>query len=300
MCNPLKALTVVLLLGCLFAASTTRAQALVDKRFPSFSATVESVDSSEYFHFRVTWNDGTVVSFQIWGVTYPEGANRIEMRAYGTERLYLFDSKWNHFFIVNPRTGALLDEIYTGAAEISPDFRFLAFTNPISYGNPDDSTAYLVYDMALSPADNRMGPAAVGVTGLLGPFNSGWAIYPAENRTEHSIPGTPANSESRHEERSPFSWLDSRTIAFVDYSNGVTTVVLAHIGSVAHQFQVQERVIEPTAVLDYSRVELGIPPAAYLRVEWIEMAPILERPTLRLSFPGQDSHFRVWSLDIPF
>lgn len=283
------------------AAGWLADQPLLKKRFADYSVELISIDHPETtaaWRFRIGWNDGTTVDLSLQGVGPPEAVRDVEIGSFGSNRLYV--TFGGRYFIISPQTGQLIDDFETSGAEVSPDSRFIAYHSVIGYGNPDDSTIYLLYDLALSPRENRMGSVAGGSTERLSPFAAGWALYPAENRTDHSYNTALADPALLHLPRSPFVWLNSRTLSFVDSSSGMIKAVLVVLGESAHNIAVQERGVELSAVLDYSRLEPGVPPARYITVTWIDLIVDQDRRILRLTFPAADMNFKQWSLDVLF
>ncbi|HZT78441.1 MAG TPA: hypothetical protein VFA27_17445 [Vicinamibacterales bacterium] len=277
------------------------AQPLAQKQFDQYVISLQSVDAAQYSHFRVQWNSGQTVDFSVFGVLGDvSSAARLTFESYNATRLCLSEIGSGALFIVDPRSGQAIDTLTVSGIEFSPDSRFIAMTNYVGRSNPDDGNLYLVYDLTLSPEQNRMNTNLRTSVNVLSAFNVGWAVFPNENRSAHSYAASPQEVAAIHSPQSELYWLDSRTLAFADYASGTSKLVLIRLGDGVHQIQEAEQVIDPAAVLDVEKLDADVPPASYLSVTKIEFVKPGDHPTVRLSFPGDNPKYRAWWLDLAF
>jgi len=294
--------TVTVLSILLVAALRGQLQPLKVVRFPSYVVALESVDQEQFAHFNVSWNDGRRVEFKIFGVIADASEReRISVSTFLDKRLIINDSMRHDYFIVDPSLGSVVDQFVVGDnAAISQDSRFVAFENMIGRGNAGEGAVYSIYDVSLAPHDNRWGGSQPKTPRGIEGGAAGWEIYPEENRLTHSRKAAQRGSSGFRESRSALTWIDTRTLAFVDYADGLVKVVLAKFGENAHQLSVDDRIIDPMSVLDSASIEPGKSASDYITVTWIGRVTVRGRDVVRITFPGDNGHFRQSLLDVPF
>jgi len=152
--------------------------------------------------------------------------------------------------IVELPSGKDVDSFICEGPALSPDRRFVAYTkfSPAHPGYGYSASAeYLVYDLTVSPQDNRTVPDRARP---LEPYDVGWPLYPqglkntpGDNMYEgHDVPIHRMNSGG-------FFWLDkSNAVSFVDRWEGVNRLV---VGDVSHGIQQPKVTVYP---IDRSRV----------------------------------------------
>jgi hypothetical protein len=134
----------------------------------------------------------------------------------------------------------VFDEFYGVNTTFSPTHRFIAFTAIVPRW-AEASELYLVYDLALSPEQNCMATRCGGLS-------QGIAVYPDENRRDHSYRVTlfdatrddgqrPSDDivSAMHGLRSDLFWLTETRFAFLDCALKSSQVVLVDLqGGVAN------------------------------------------------------------------
>jgi hypothetical protein len=233
-------------------ASTSSAQSLLQKTFPNYTVALLSVSGNADFAFRITWNSSSIVNVTLNDVTGPQNISDIEMVAFGSDRLFIggHGSHYDNSFVVNSVNGAVVDHFLASGFAISPGSRFVAFKQVLSRSTSVSSYTFLVYDLSVGPAQNRMGAAANS-----GPFGgenglaAGRAAYPPENRAQESYTFLGTDPGLYHSPRSDVWWLSDSSLAFADFSNGVLKIVRAAVGADVRNITIQEYPMDPAAIL---------------------------------------------------
>jgi hypothetical protein len=214
-------------------------------------------------------------------------------------------------------TVAIRDHFRVWQAVASPSGRFLAMTPP-EFRWRDDSSVYFVYDLARSPSANRMPNGRA--SSKESEYYAGIALYPPENARGKTYRAAwylnrsdadPADGDSTtpfHFRASRLEWISDHTLAFVDYAEGVTRLVVADAttpgGNVREQTIDAKAIASPAATAGSVNPEFVVlytqHPAAYLFAESIERRrDATGREVLRLHWQSSDSFWTVPFSDFP-
>ncbi len=145
-----------------------------------------------------------------------------------------------------------LDGVVCEKPTISPDGRYLAYLKfvPVHPGYGWSSSAeYLIYDFSLSPQENR---TRFNSSQQTNPYNVGWPLYPPGTR---NMPGDnllEGQDVPVHWSISPFFWVNSSEVAFVDRWHGSAYLVLASLKSGIQHPIVQYRQLDMSELIDLS------------------------------------------------
>jgi len=112
--------------------------------------------------------------------------------------------------ILDPKLGKPIDTFYTLNAAISPTGRWVIYEHYRRNQEPDYGTMYAVYDVALSPAANRV---ATQIDATIG---AGVPIYPHTQRQTRRWDAL--SDDNKHVSMSPIVWLSETVAAVVDRS----------------------------------------------------------------------------------
>ena len=204
--------------------------------------------------------NGSVARIAIYGLirqVCPLGGDKLAIFA------TFYGSVVNDVYIVDGRTGSVLDNVFGDTALISPDQHWLAYKNHfVPQGEVSQSDEYLLYDLTKSPSENR----------IPGADDKGRVMYPVvPGNVPFNSFGLPDTQVHSFAADSLYWAPDSKSIVFADeLSSGQLSIVLVRIGA-------KEEI------------------TAYVRpVETSEICPALSLSHADVS-PAGDSSFKVLS-----
>jgi hypothetical protein len=271
----------------LLSAHVATAQEEIDGDLTVFKVSAHRAGSPagpDVLQYRISWPDGTKVDFTLGD--QPKSADAgpppIRLSEYNSTRLVIYTDPT--YYIVNARTGELVDRFGAYKSQISPDGRYIVYERETSNGVLLTDAVYLLYDLARPPSENRMSNS--------GAVDAGIAVYPTENRTEGAYT-VPRDLTTAHERMSPFVWLTPTAVAVVDRVANDVTVVFVDLAEGSSRMKVLESRVDPSSILNSSDSRLqspGSPLARFLRVD--SMALLTNTPqevTVHLFF---SSNFR--------
>jgi hypothetical protein len=144
-----------------------------------------------------------------------------------------------------------LDGVVCEKPTISPDGRYLAYLKfaPVHPGYGWSTSAeYLIYDLSLSPQENR---TRFNSSQQTNPYNVGWPLYPPGTR---NMPGDnllEGQDVPVHWSISPFFWVSSSEVAFVDRWHGSAYLVLASLSQGIQHPVVRQRELNVSELIDF-------------------------------------------------
>jgi hypothetical protein len=164
------------------------------------------------------WTTGEDVHFRIEDFGF--GVLPSNFRFFSDRRLLILGSgKFGDVAIVDPWTGEIIDHPEGCRVEVSPDARYLAIDRDCPNGQAWTDTVYLIYDVARSPAENRLQPSSMD--GGRRSFGLGIPVYPPENATSQKL--HLALTEADAHQRAAgigLRWASATQLVFVDYFQG--------------------------------------------------------------------------------
>ncbi len=164
-------------------------------------------------------------------------------------------------------TLAEIDRFQSYETSISPDARFMAFEKFFPANYPGSPSLYLVYDVTVSPAANRMVNTGSDA-------DAGWVLYPDQNRQQMTYDVSSSDDITSHLLRSPLTWIDNAHLAFIDYSARQTKAVLVTLGSGIASPLVFQQVLDVHSIVDEAALEPTITPASIIFADSIEAGAI--------------------------
>lgn len=144
------------------------------------------------------------------------GGRNLNVHVWNNQRLILVGDRV--VSIVDIPSATLVDEFLGVSPSISPDRRFVAYSRRTSRLDDEDDV-YLVYDVSRSAPDHRLEAAQDAIQNLQ---NAGIPVFPEINRATRSYAAPASNSEEPHSRRSPITWLNSQTFAFLDFQGTIS------------------------------------------------------------------------------
>jgi hypothetical protein len=157
----------------------------------------------DLLRYHIRWTDGSEVDFGLYD--QPLAAQPL-IQTYGSSRLLIRTEK--QCFVINLRTGDVVDQFFGFDSSVSPDGRHIGHERSMPNGALVDDSVYLVYDLERTPAENRMVPFGLQV-------DAGFAVYPSENVNARQSRLNPDERHAHHR-LSPLRWISPSRLLFVD------------------------------------------------------------------------------------
>jgi hypothetical protein len=173
--------------------------------------------------------------------------------------------------IVDLLSRAVTDRFFHEGASASEDARFILFRQlHAKYTN--DSAVYLVYDMSVGAAANRMNAPSNDLAGRL---DAGHAVYPEFNRTAQSYE---QESGIYHFSVHDFVWVDAAHAVFVDARSpdddtlpSSLAVVLVDLTNGPSLASVRSADLDLNTLIDPTLLSDALPPSMQVGIEDITL-----------------------------
>jgi len=198
--------------------------------------------------------------------------------------------------IVDLTSGSVIDFFYCHFPRVSKDGRYLAYVRFSPHFSPPSewSYVYLVYDLALSPAENRLRRSE----GFDDQVKVGIPVYPLENLQRGVYETTLTTEAEVHLLGSDgLFWLEDNVLAFVDRWRKVNRLVIVDVRSGVRQAKLQIKPIDTMAIVDLAQCgENREDPENLIYIQQIEI-PKDRKGYVRLHL-HEDACLRYLTLDI--
>ncbi len=198
-------------------------------------------------------------------------------------------------YVVGLETATVLDTFIGALVAVSPDGRFVAYARAVPRSDPA-TKLYLVYDLSLSPELNRM--ASTFGTGASVIF-CGTAVFPVWNHDARSYEPNPSSS-AFHELRSPIRWLDTTTLAFLDYAAPTISAVVISLRNGLGAPEVRSQSLDAMAIVDRRKLELAATDPLDQVIVASDIVLIRSTPTtwvIEIVIQG-GAYVKQWTVDI--
>lgn len=145
------------------------------------------------------------------------------------------------------------------SVSVSPDGRFIAYTEFHPVQDPNPASVYLLYDIDAPPASR---PPSRGAPATDEP---GWAFFPDQSRSGIPHDTSDYNEMDVHQLFSPLVWADDHRLVFLDNADLKTRVVLVDFSKGVTMPRIAIRPLDELSIANPARQIVGADRAGLLR-----------------------------------